>query len=170
MEIKEVDISEIKPYEKNAKLHTQTQIDNVAESIKQFGYRQPLVLSKDNVIIIGHCRYEASKKLGLKTVPCVFADDLTDEQVKKLRVLDNKLNESDWDNDLLFDDIGDLEFDGFDIDFDFNNDYDFIDDDEEEDGDEELVNKKLLKCPVCGHVNEEKAFKTYGDIGDEDSK
>ena len=78
---------------------------------------QPLVLDKNNEIVIGHCRYEALKKLGEKEAPCVMADDLTEEQIKKLRNLDNKLNESEWDYDLLKFDIEDLDFSGFEVDW-----------------------------------------------------
>ena len=111
-------INEIKPYKGNAKKHSETQIKNVAESIRQFGFRQPIVLDKNNVIIIGHCRYEAAKLLNLETVPCNIAADLSSDQVKKLRNLDNKLNESEWDFDLLREDISDLDFSDFDIDWD----------------------------------------------------
>lgn len=109
--------AELKPYDKNAKKHDKKQIANVAESIKQFGFVQPIVLDKDNNVIIGHCRLEAAKKLHIDEVPCVMADDLTDEQVKKLRILDNKLNESEWDIDLIAEEIADLDFDGFDVDW-----------------------------------------------------
>lgn len=101
MIVNKINIQDIKPYENNAKKHDETQIKNVAESIKQFGFVQPIVLDKNNEIVIGHCRYEASKLLGLEEVPCVRVDDLTDEQVKKLRIVDNKANESPWDFDLL---------------------------------------------------------------------
>lgn len=117
MNIVNMKIKEIIPYEKNAKKHDKTQIANVAESIKRFGFVQPLVIDKDNVLIIGHCRLLAAKQLKLREVPVVRMDDLTEEQVKQLRLLDNKLNESDWDFDLLADEIGDLDFDGFDIDW-----------------------------------------------------
>ena len=113
------DISSVKPYARNAKKHDETQIANVAESIKQFGWQQPIVCDKDGVIIIGHCRLLAAKKLGLKKVPVKTVDNLSEEQVKKLRALDNKLNESDWDFDLLAEDIGELDFSGFDIDWGF---------------------------------------------------
>lgn len=112
-----VDIEKITPYEKNAKKHDKTQIANVAESIKQFGWTQPIVCDKDGVIIIGHCRLLAAKKLKLDKVPVKYATDLTEEQVKKLRNLDNKLNESEWDFDLLATDIDGLDFSGFDIDW-----------------------------------------------------
>ena len=111
------DITGVKPYVRNAKKHDETQIANVAESIRQFGWQQPIVCDADGVIIIGHCRLLAAKKLGLKKVPVKTVDNLSEEQVKKLRALDNKLNESDWDFDLLAEDIGELDFSGFDIDW-----------------------------------------------------
>lgn len=120
MNIEYVGIRHIKPYAKNAKKHDQRQIDNVAESIKQFGFAQPLVIDKDGELIIGHCRLEAAKKLGLAEVPVVRMDTLTEEQVKKLRLLDNKLNESEWDFPVLLDDVLDLDFSEFDIDFGLN--------------------------------------------------
>ena len=107
----------IKPYEKNAKKHDQTQIDNVAESIRQYGFVQPIVVDRDGVIVIGHCRALGAKKLGLKEVPCVCVDDLTPEQVNALRLVDNKSNESDWDFDLLADELPGLDLDGFDFDW-----------------------------------------------------
>ena len=111
------DIAGVKPYARNAKKHDEIQVANVAESIKQFGWQQPIVCDADGVIIIGHCRLLAAKKLGLKKVPVKTVNNLSEEQVKKLRALDNKLNESEWDFDLLAEDIGDLDFSGFDIDW-----------------------------------------------------
>lgn len=92
----------------------------MAESIKQFGWKQPMVIDKDGVIVIGHCRYEAAKRLGLKVVPVVMADELNDEQVRKLRLLDNKTNESPWDFDLLTEDLEGLDFDEFEVDWGIN--------------------------------------------------
>ena len=117
MNITNMKVKDLIPYAKNAKKHDKTQIANVAESIKRFGFAQPLVVDKDNVLIIGHCRLLAAKQLKLREVPVVRMDDLTEDQVKELRLLDNKLNESDWDYDLLADEVGDLDFDGFDIDW-----------------------------------------------------
>ena len=117
MNVQDIKIKLIKPFKKNAKKHTETQIANVAESIRQFGWAQPIVVDKDYTIIIGHCRYSAAERLGLETVPVVVASELTAEQVRKLRNLDNKLNESEWDFDLLKDDILDLDFSDFDIDW-----------------------------------------------------
>ncbi|MBR0133411.1 MAG: ParB N-terminal domain-containing protein, partial [Lachnospiraceae bacterium] len=101
MEIKQISVGSITPYGKNAKKHDKKQIHNIAESIKQYGWTQPLVLDKDNVIVIGHGRFFAAKELKLKEVPCVYVDSLTDEQVKALRIADNKLNETPWDFELL---------------------------------------------------------------------
>ena len=119
MNIVNMKVKDLKPYEKNAKKHDKTQIANVAESIKRFGFAQPLVVDKDNVLIIGHCRLLAAKQLKLREVPVVRMDDLTEEQVKQLRLLDNKLNESDWDIELLQAEVGELDFDGFDLDWGF---------------------------------------------------
>ena len=108
MEIRQISVNDIKTYEKNAKKHTGNQIEAIANSIKKFGFRQPLVLDGNNEIIIGHGRYEAAKLLGYAEIPCVMADDLTPEQVKALRIADNKLNESEWDFDLLGEELGNL--------------------------------------------------------------
>lgn len=110
-------LEEIQPYSKNAKKHDARQIKNVAESIKQYGFVQPVVVDKNNIIVIGHCRALAAKKLGIKEVPCVCVDDLTPEQVNALRLVDNKSNESDWDFDLLKDELPELDLSAFDFDW-----------------------------------------------------
>lgn len=120
MQIIDKDINEIKPYAKNAKKHPDEQVARIANSIREFGFRQPLVIDKNNVLVIGHGRLAAAKRLGYDTVPCLYADDLTDEQIKALRLADNKTNESDWDFDFLdveLDDITDIDMSqfGFDI-------------------------------------------------------
>lgn len=96
-----IPIQDLKPYPENTKIHTPKQIKQIAESIKQFGFRQNIVVDKDGVIVIGHGRFEAAKLLGFDSVPCVRAEDLTDEQIKALRIVDNKTNESEWDFDSL---------------------------------------------------------------------
>ena len=110
-------LADIVPYAKNAKKHDNRQINNVAESIKQYGFVQPIVIDRDGVIVIGHCRALAAKKLGMKEVPCVCVDDLTPEQVNALRIVDNKSNESEWDFDLLADELSELDLSDFDFDF-----------------------------------------------------
>lgn len=124
MKITEMSVKELKPYAKNTKKHDKTQIANVAESIKQYGFVQPIVVDKDNNIVIGHCRYEAAKKLKLETVPCVCVDELTDEQVKALRIVDNKSNESPWDMDFLADELAEVDLSMFDFDFDIGSEED----------------------------------------------
>lgn len=123
LKIEYLPVGSLKPYEKNAKRHPADQVEHIANSIREFGFRQPLVIDKDNVLVIGHGRLLAAKKLRLDTVPCVRADDLTDEQIKALRLADNKTNESEWDFDLLggeLDDIFDIDMEqfGFDTNFD----------------------------------------------------
>lgn len=116
MQIIEKSIDELKPYEKNPRKNDKS-VDKVAQSIDQFGFRVPVVIDKDNVIVCGHTRYKAAKKLHLASVPCVVADDLTDEQIKAYRLADNKVGEdSEWDIDLLqgeLDDIIDIDMADF---------------------------------------------------------
>lgn len=155
MEICEIELKEIRPYENNAKKHDTRQISNVAESIKQFGFVQPIVIDKNNEIVIGHCRYESAKKLNMKKVPCIYVENLSKSQVKKLRNLDNKLNESQWDYDLLNLDIEDLSFEGFDIDweipdFQFEENSDYLKEQSTINLDDYQSNKKQVECPKCG--------------------
>lgn len=101
MEIINKKINEIKPYEKNPRKNDEA-VKYVAESIKNFGFKVPIVIDKNNVIVAGHTRYKASIKLGLDEVPCIVADDLSDEQIKAFRLADNKVSEqAKWDIDLL---------------------------------------------------------------------
>ena len=101
MDILNLGLEEIKPYEKNPR-NNDNAVDAVAASISEFGFKVPIIIDKDNIIVAGHTRYKAAKKLGLKTVPCIKADDLTDEQVKAFRLADNKVAEqAEWDFDLL---------------------------------------------------------------------
>lgn len=96
MRIENRRLAELTPYRANAKKHDAAQVANVAESIRQFGFVQPVVVDRDGVIVIGHCRALAAEKLGMVEVPCVCVDDLTPEQVNALRLVDNKTNESPW--------------------------------------------------------------------------
>lgn len=107
--------AELVPYDKNAKLHDEKQIKNVANSISRFGWQQPIVIDENGVVVIGHCRLEAAKKLKLKEVPVTVASGLTEDEIKELRIADNKTNESPWDLGLLAEDIEGLSFDGFDF-------------------------------------------------------
>ena len=119
MDVTTKKLTDIIPYAGNAKKHDKRQIANVAESIRQYGFVQPIVIDRDGVIAIGHCRALAAKKLGMEEVPCVCVDDLTPEQVDALRLVDNKSNESEWDFDLLAQQIPKLDLSGFDFDWGF---------------------------------------------------
>lgn len=108
MKVQNVSIDSIKPYENNPRNNDQG-VDAVAKSIKEFNWQQPIVVDKDNVIIVGHTRYKAAKKLGMDKVPVVVADNLSPEQVKAYRLADNKTGElTDWDNALLSDELDDI--------------------------------------------------------------
>lgn len=96
MQIQEIEIEKLIPYEFNNKIHDETQVNRIANSIKEFWFLQPLVIDKDNILIVWHWRLEWAKKLWLETVPCVRAENLTEAQIKKYRILDNKLNESEY--------------------------------------------------------------------------
>lgn len=96
MEIINKKLDELIPYEKNPRKNDEA-IQYVANSIKEFGFKVPIIIDKNNVIVAGHTRYKASKELGLKEVPCIIADDLNDEQIKAFRLADNKVSEmAEW--------------------------------------------------------------------------
>ncbi len=102
-------VGELIPYKNNQKIHTDEQVERIADSILEFGMIQPLVIDKEGTIVIGHGRYEACALLNHKTVPCVVVDDLSEKQIKTLRIADNRLNESEWNVELLKNEImGDL--------------------------------------------------------------
>lgn len=105
-------ISDLKPYKNNPRKNDKA-VDAVAASIKAFGFKQPVVIDDNGEIIAGHTRLKAAKKLGIKTVPCIVADDLTPEQIKAYRLADNKTAElAEWDMELLPLELDDLqEFD-----------------------------------------------------------
>lgn len=113
-----VKLTDIHPYSKNAKTHDKKQIKNISKSIEQYGWTQPIVLDRKNEIVIGHGRFFAAQLLKLKEAPCVYVDGLSDEQVKALRIADNKLNESDWDIKLLEEELEGLDFGDIELDFD----------------------------------------------------
>ena len=111
MKIIEKKLSELTPYANNPRLNDGA-VDAVAASIKAFGFKVPLVVTADGVIVAGHTRLKAAQKLGLKTVPCIVADDLTPEQIKAFRLADNKVGElADWDIEKLDLELEELDFD-----------------------------------------------------------
>lgn len=109
-------IKELKPYKKNAKKHNKEQVEQIANSIEEFGFTQPVIIDKHNSVVAGHGRILGARKAGLKQVPTVCLEDLTEEQIKAYRLVDNKLNESEWDNDLLkqsLDEIAEMDMEVF---------------------------------------------------------
>lgn len=114
MQIKEIALSELVPYEKNPRKNDSA-VEAVAKSIKQFGFKVPVVIDADNIIVCGHTRFKAAQKLGLESVPCVVADDLSPENIKAFRLADNKVAElADWDDAFLLEELNELA--DFDID------------------------------------------------------
>ena len=116
MNIQMIKIAEINPYKNNPRKNAKA-VDAVANSIKQFGFKQPIVVDKNYEIVAGHTRVLAAQKLKLTEVPCVIADDLSPEQIKAFRLADNKTHElSEWDFDLLELELKEL----FEVDFDMS--------------------------------------------------
>ena len=115
MQIEYISTDELIPYVNNPRNNDGEAVDKVAASIKEYGFKQPIIIDKDNVIVAGHTRFKGAKKLGLAKVPVIRADDLTPAQVKGFRIADNKVAEySSWDNELLaleLEGLQDLDFD-----------------------------------------------------------
>ena len=152
MQIIEKSINDLTPYENNPRKNDKS-VDYVANSISQFGFKVPIVIDSSDVIVAGHTRYKAAVKLKIETIPCIVADDLTDEQIKAFRLADNKAGESSqWDMDLLADELDSI------LDLDMS-DFGFIDMDMPEDDlaldldDNKPQQEKEMQtchCPKCG--------------------
>ena len=107
-------VDEIIPYENNPRRNEKA-VDKVANSIREFGFQQPIIIDEHNVIICGHTRHKAAKKLGMDKVPWIVANGLTDEEIRAYRLADNKVAEfAEWDDELLFAEIDKIE--GIDMD------------------------------------------------------
>ena len=142
MNIKEYPIKDLIPYENNPRNNKEA-VEYVANSIKEFGFKVPIVIDKDMVIVAGHTRLLAAEKLGLESVPCIVADDLTPDQVKAFRLADNKTGEfASWDFEKLefeLDELSDFDMEQFG--FTFEDEDDFIPVDEDEFGNIERMEK-----------------------------
>lgn len=137
LEIKYIPIDDIKPYKNNPRLNEDA-IPYVMNSIKEFGFKNPIILDKNNVIVAGHTRLESAKRLDMKEVPVIYADDLTEEQVKAFRLADNKVAEKSlWDYTKLdeeLDSILNIDMSMFDFDIvedNFDTDFSLVDGDRE---------------------------------------
>lgn len=148
----DVAIKQITPYENNPR-YNENAVDAVAASIEEFGFQQPIVLDKDYVIIAGHTRFKAAQQLGIEIVPCVIADNLTDEQVRAYRLADNKVGElAKWDFAKLeveMDEIFDIDMGEFGFDMD-SADIDWEDVQDLTEETYEAPKKDMLECPLCG--------------------
>lgn len=167
MEIKMIKVEDLKPYENNPRFNDDA-VEYVAKSIKEFGFKVPMIIDKDNVIVAGHTRYKAAKELGLKEVPCIIADDLTPEQVKAFRLADNKVSDySIWNNVALLDELEDLKgldiFTGFDESENFEDILDEIDTSVL--GTEEQVYKIVVKSTQKEDIDKVRQFCEDNNIG-----
>ena len=160
MQIIQKKLADIVPYANNTKKHDETQIKNVAESIKKYGWVQPIVIDNDGTIVIGHCRALAAERLGIKEVPCVVVSDLTEEEINALRIVDNKTNESPWDFDLLSAELPEIDLSDFEFDF-------GIEDEEEEteiveddglDEQDRLFKERMARGEISEEDEEYQAF------------
>ena len=150
MNVENLKISELKPYENNPRKNDES-VEYVANSIKEFGFKVPIIVDKNNVIVCGHTRYKAAKKIGMQEVPCIRADDLSDEQIKAFRLADNKVSEmSGWDFEALGIEMSDIGMDmqqfglvGVDVDF------SYIDDMLQEDLSSSRENPKDFVITLC---------------------
>ena len=157
MDIKTIELKNLIPYDKNPRKNDEA-VKYVAASIREFGFKVPIVIDRNNVIVAGHTRYKAAQELGLKDVPCIVADDLTDKQVRAFRLADNKTAEmAGWDFEILaeeLEDICDISMASFG--FESDDDMDKIIDKFFEDSESENSSRKKKHiCPNCGCEFEE---------------
>lgn len=159
MEIIIKSVDEIHEYENNPR-NNDDAVQYVAESIKEFGFKAPILIDQDGIIIAGHTRVKAARQLDMKKLPCIVADDLTDDQIKAYRLIDNKCGEiSGWDFDKLEQELEGLDFEWKDFGFPDIADDDLYDDapDLEETYKEPEMDK--LQCPKCGHIDSKARFR-----------
>ena len=171
MDVIELGIDELIPYENNPRKNDAA-VEKVALSISAFGFKVPIVIDQNNVIVTGHTRLKAAKKLGLKTVPCIKADDLTDEQIKAFRLADNKVSEfSEWDEEKLMKEmeaLGDIDMSLY--------GFEFPDDDEDGDSDDTYTHDNNIpqyeiqgeKPELSELVNEDKTSELLEEIENSD--
>ena len=166
MQIISKKLSELHPYANNPRKNDQA-VDAVANSIKEFGFKVPVVIDKNGEIIAGHTRYKAAKKLKLKEIPCIIADDLSEEQIKAFRLADNKVGElAEWDMDMLdieLEDISEIDMEQFGFDMpDMEDETEVVEDDFDEEppgeptaklGDVYRLGNHMLMCGDSTDIN-----------------
>ena len=166
MQIEYIEIDNVIPYANNPRHNDGEAVERVAASIKEYGFKQPIIVDKDNVIVAGHTRYKAAHKLGIDKVPVIKADDLTPAQIKAFRIADNRVAEySSWDNELLTIELEGLQELDFDLDLTGVEDWEidnllnpvraddlqdfFVEKEEKE------KEPKKIQCPHCGEEFEQ---------------
>lgn len=166
MQIDYIDIDKVIPYANNPRNNDGEAVDRVAASIAEYGFKNPIIIDKDNIVVAGHTRLKAAKKLNLNKVPVIKADDLTPAQVKAFRLAENRVSEyATWDNELLsieLEGLKDLDFDldltGFE-DWELDNLLNPVSDDDLQDFFVEKEDKpkepKKITCPHCGEEFEQ---------------
>jgi hypothetical protein len=159
---KTVSVSKLIPYARNSRTHSDEQVAQIAASIKEFGFLNPIIVDGENGIIAGHGRVLAAQRMGLDTLPCIEATHLTEHQRKAYIIADNKLAmNAGWDDKMLrieLDDLGlagfDLELTGFSLDEitgqGFDEDLDFEPGSEKDQGKLDQLDPKYIDCPHCG--------------------
>lgn len=153
-------LSELKKYENNPRMNDKA-IDKVAKSIENYGFKVPIIIDKNNIIVCGHTRYSASEKLGIDKVPCIIADDLSEKQIKAFRIADNKVSDySIWDNKLLLQELSELEdiFTGFNESEIFNDILDETNNSVLKDNEEGVIYNITFKSQDKNLINEIKLF------------
>lgn len=154
LKIEYLSTDELIPYANNPR-NNDDAVDYVANSIREFGFKNPVIVDKDNTVVCGHTRLKAAKKLGIKEVPCIRADDLTEEQIDAFRLADNKTSEiATWDFDKLemeLESITDIDMSEFNFNLDGGSTFDESQLDELfADAPEKEKKPKMIKCPHCG--------------------
>ena len=154
LKIEYLSTDELIPYANNPRNNDEA-VDYVANSIRQFGFKVPIIIDKDKNIVAGHTRLKAAKKLGIKEVPCIIADDLTEQQIDAFRLADNKVSEiASWNFDKLemeLESITDIDMSEFNFNLDNGNTFDESQLDELfADAPEKEKKPKMIKCPHCG--------------------
>lgn len=151
--IEEIKIGDLIPYENNPRINDGA-VPALVESIKQLGFNVPLVIDKNNVVICGHTRLKAAQEIGMKSVPCLRADDLTEEQIKAFRLADNKTAElAAWDFEKLYGELESLKVSVPDFDFDLLKFNTMRFDEMQESDEPEIDYSAGIICPRCGYVH-----------------
>lgn len=161
LKIEYIPLDELKPYEKNARLHTETDLKTIENSIREFGMIDPIgIWSEKNVIVEGHGRLMALKALGYEKAPCIRLDHLTDDQRRAYALAHNKTAEmSKWDFEMLDSEIAELDLDMSEFGFLDPDDIDWADVEDLSEENYDKPVKDMLECPCCGHRAEKALFK-----------